>query len=140
MCRADYTANRAVQGEILRAFQSLGLPVDWRHAGRRPPPADTLDEQFARIAMSGRAVGLVRQRMRIGHDEQRLIERLADHAMAERERRDRMTQARLVGRAEPVVAVPATRPAQARRQPQALPFKAPPAAPLVIARRATAHG
>jgi len=72
--------------EIAQAMQSLGLRPDWRFADRRPPPADTFDEQAERIAMSGRAVRMVRLRVPIMLDEQRLVERLCDRAMAERER------------------------------------------------------
>ena len=56
MCGQAYAARRAVQVEIAQAMQSLGLRPDWRFADRRPPPADTFEEQAERIAMSGRAV------------------------------------------------------------------------------------
>ena len=89
MQTAEYPARRAGQVEIAQAMQALGLRPDWRLADRRPPPADTFDEQTARIAMSREVVRLVRQRMPITNDERYLLYRLVDRAMAERERQTR---------------------------------------------------
>jgi hypothetical protein len=142
MCRADYTACRAVQEEIVRALSSIGLRPDWRLAGRRPQPADTFAEQLARVGQSMKAVALVKQRMPIGLDERRLIERLVDWGMVDRERREHEREASPLRRPEPAVATPARRPmpspVQTRRPPQAPPM---PAVPLVIhLAGAAAHG
>jgi len=93
MSGQEYRPYGAVQAEIARAMQSLGLRPDWRLADRRPPPAGTFDEQMARIAMSGEVVRLVRQRMPITTNERYLLYRLVDRAMAERERQSRPTVA-----------------------------------------------
>ena len=52
---------------------------------RRPPPAPTFLKQLERVALSGRAVEAIQQRIPVGDDERRMIARLVDVACAERD-------------------------------------------------------
>lgn len=134
MCSRDYTACSAVQMEIVQAMRLLGLRADLRLAGRRSMPAATFSEQEARIAMSGRALAILRRRLPVTAAVRRLVERMVDAAMADRERHG-------MERPRRAVAEDAAFRAPARRQPLAPPVVPVPVVPLVIhVQGAAAHG
>ncbi len=57
--------------------------------GRHIPPADTFDQQLARIAISGSVIADLQRRFTVGPAERGIIMRLIDAACLEHERRAR---------------------------------------------------
>jgi hypothetical protein len=75
-----YCADSALGIAIGEALGFYGLETNLAAASRRPVPARTLGEQTRRIDLAGKVLALVRQKVAVGADDRRLIERLVDSA------------------------------------------------------------
>jgi hypothetical protein len=75
-----YCADPALGIALGESLEFYGLEPNPFATNRRPRPARTFGEQMRRLDLGGKVLARVRQRVPVGPDDRRLIERLVDSA------------------------------------------------------------